>query len=57
MDGGESSWEKEEWREFIVEGYGEWLEGKNISLVNPLSHGGRPFWPYTYENAKYSKSS
>jgi hypothetical protein len=33
MDGGERSWEKEEWREFIVEGYGKWLEEKNISLV------------------------
>jgi len=32
MDGGERSWEKEEWREFIVRGYGKWLEGKNISL-------------------------
>jgi hypothetical protein len=33
MDGGERSWEKEEWKEFINEGYGKWLEGKNISLV------------------------
>jgi hypothetical protein len=33
MDGEERSWEKEEWREFIVEGHGKWLEGKNISLV------------------------
>ncbi len=29
MNGGERSWEKEEWRESIVEGYGKWLEGKN----------------------------
>ncbi len=33
MDEGERSWEKEEWRGFIVEGYGKWLEGKNISLA------------------------
>jgi hypothetical protein len=25
--------------------------------INPLSHGGRPFWPYTSLNANYSKSS
>jgi len=30
MDGGERSWEKEEWREFIVEEYGKWLEGQTF---------------------------
>jgi hypothetical protein len=25
--------------------------------LNPLPHCGRPFWPYTSLNAKYSKSA
>jgi len=28
-----------------------------VPCFNPLPHCGRPFWPYTSRNAKYSKSS
>jgi hypothetical protein len=33
------------------------LVNGSVYTVNPLPHCGRPFWPYTCLNAKYSKSA